>query len=73
MLGATLQESLYSINEKKIVHSRPLALKGSNGKDGQALEEVQSIGGINLLTNNMVNFLSAGLTGAMVVWWARPK
>lgn len=60
-LGATLQESLYSVQRKRIVHSK-------EKKDDD--EVIESVAGLNILSNNAVNFISAGATAGAVIWWA---
>lgn len=62
LFGATVQESLYSIQRKRIVHSR-------EKKDED--DVVESVAGLNILSNNAVNFISAGGTAVAVIWWAR--
>lgn len=66
VLGATLQRSLYSSARLKIVHSL-------DKKDADDLVVPVAGSGFNLLSNNAVNIISAGGTGAFVIWWARPK
>lgn len=63
ILGATLQQSLYSETKKKIVHS-----KATKEKD----EKIVVVSGSDVLSNNAVNILSSTLVGAVTVWLAGP-
>ncbi|KAI5479512.1 hypothetical protein MNV49_003454 [Pseudohyphozyma bogoriensis] len=61
-LGATLQESLYSNTSKKIVHV-------ADPDD----DDVKVVAGKPVLTNNGVNFISAGAVGLATFVWFSPQ
>ncbi|KIJ19469.1 hypothetical protein PAXINDRAFT_69531 [Paxillus involutus ATCC 200175] len=61
LLGATLQRTRYSIDEKKILQDA--SIPGSN-------ESVKVISGINILTNNQVNLISSTVTALVVAMLA---
>ncbi|KAK4056377.1 hypothetical protein OIO90_002520 [Microbotryomycetes sp. JL221] len=63
VLGATLQQSLYSSSRRKIVHSRVK-------RDEQDVIANVPGSGYNVLSNNAVNFVSASLTTLAVMSWA---
>ncbi|KAM0751494.1 hypothetical protein T439DRAFT_355413 [Meredithblackwellia eburnea MCA 4105] len=63
VLGATLQETLYSPEQKLIVHTRP-------PPDDKKADKVVRLAGFPLLSNNGVNFVSSSLTAAAAFWWA---
>lgn len=63
LLGATVQESLYSPSDKRIVHSRDL-------KDKSSKPVINVPGsGFSILSNNQVNLLSAGLAAGAIMYW----
>lgn len=61
LLGATLQQSLYSSTRNKIVHSR------TRKTDDDVIVNVPG-SGFNLLSNNGVNLVSAAATAVGVAW-----
>ncbi|KAK4051561.1 hypothetical protein OIV83_002701 [Microbotryomycetes sp. JL201] len=65
VLGATLQQSLYSTTRRRIVHSND-----ATDKDDKVVNVPGS--GFNILSNNGVNLMSAAATAMAVIWWARP-
>lgn len=60
ILGATLQESLYSESRKCIVHSRETKTDD---------EVIVRVAGRKVLSNNAVNILSSSGTALLVVYW----
>ncbi|KAM0789795.1 hypothetical protein ACM66B_006647 [Microbotryomycetes sp. NB124-2] len=66
LLGATLQQSLYSSSRRKIVHARD-----NTDRDDKVVNVPCS--GFNVLSNNGVNLVSAAVAALAVVWWARPQ
>lgn len=60
ILGATLQESLYSLTRKKIVHTRIPKVDE---------EVIISVAGYNVLSNNAVNILSSSITASLIMWY----
>ncbi|KAK4702067.1 hypothetical protein P7C70_g4157, partial [Phenoliferia sp. Uapishka_3] len=65
LLGATLQETLYSKKRKMVVHSRQ-----KNKKSDDEDDSIESIAGYPILSNNSVNLLSSGVTAVAAFWWA---
>ncbi|WAQ90402.1 hypothetical protein PtA15_12A391 [Puccinia triticina] len=57
VLGATLQQTVYSKNERRVVAKSKVELGGSR--------EIVVICGIDLLTNNQVNLISSTATGLL--------
>ena len=62
VLGATLQQSLYSSSRLKIVHSKTT-------KDDDDVVVPVAGSGLNVLSNNGVNIISASGTAVAVIWW----
>ncbi|KLO05698.1 hypothetical protein SCHPADRAFT_910857 [Schizopora paradoxa] len=62
LMGATIQRTRFSTKTKRILQDDTIVEPGSNG--------VETISGINILTNNQINLLSSILTALTIAYLA---